>query len=139
MAPQKKTQAKATQNQSVPASAAPNVAEAKASSVSSPAKMDDEPKNDVKATPLICLNEATAKFGTWEVCVVKPKMQNYTYTWNGQERKGTNFRCTLVSTDDDTKYCLAEPGKYLRKGYERLSRRLPIANVAGCTSGQDQA
>ena len=111
MAPQKKAQAKAAQKASVPASAAPNDAEAEASSVSSPAKMDDEPKNDFKATPLICLNEATANFGTWEVCVVAPKMQNYTYTWDGQERKGTNFRCTLVSTDDDTQYCLAEVRK----------------------------
>ena len=140
MAPQGKTQAEASQvdwkkTQAEPAPAAPNDAEPKASCVPSPAKMDDEPKTDlkpvkpkastvssptkmddeptkdVKAIPLSFLTLATAKFGTWEVCVVRPKIETYTYSWNGQERQGQYFRCTLVSTDDDTKYCLAEVRK----------------------------
>ena len=96
---------KTSEKDTVPSSAATNAAGSQGSSVPPPAPPNDDPNDEAKATPLICLNEATGKFGTWEVCVVNPRMQNYTYIWQGQERKGTNFRCTLVSIEDDTQYC----------------------------------
>ena len=57
---------------------------------------------------LRCLNDATRKFAVWDVCVADAKVQEYTYMWEGQMRKGKTFRCTLVSIVDESQYCLAE-------------------------------
>ena len=61
-----------------------------------------------EATPLMILNDATRKFASWEVSVDRPRIEEYEYKWEGQNRKGKTFKCTLVWGPDDTQYCSAE-------------------------------
>ena len=35
-------------------------------------------------------------------------MEEYSYTWEGHQRKGKFFKCTLVWIPDNTQYCYAE-------------------------------
>jgi len=64
-----------------------------------------------EATPLSFLNDATRKFASWEVSVARPRIAEYTYYWEGRQRTGKIFHCTLVSVPDDTQYCSAEVRK----------------------------
>ena len=64
-----------------------------------------------EATPLSFLNDATRRFASWEVSVARPRIEGYTYNWEGRQRTGKLFHCTLVSVPDDTQYCSAEVRK----------------------------
>ena len=58
--------------------------------------------------PLAELNDASNKSGgTWLVDVYCPFNDTYEYAWQGKDRKGENFVCTLTCAQDKTKYCHA--------------------------------
>ena len=63
------------------------------------------------ATPMIQLSPQNAKRGTWEVAIAMPRMETYSYDWQGASRTTEVFRCFLVSTSEPAVYCLGEVKK----------------------------
>ena len=58
---------------------------------------------------LSMLNSASVKIGgVWDVAVCRPFEDKYKYVWQGKDREGCNFLCTLVSSDDPSQYCQAQ-------------------------------
>ena len=58
--------------------------------------------------PLAELNDASNKSGgTWLVDIYCPFNDTYEYQWQGKNRKGEIFMCTLTCAQDQTKYCHA--------------------------------
>ena len=78
------------------------------SAVASRVASDVASADGKEATSLMFLNEVTRKFDSWEVSVYMAHMEEYSYTWEGQQRKGKFFKCTLVWMPDNTQYCYAE-------------------------------
>ena len=63
-------------------------------------------KEVCKYESLKSMNNNTAKFASWIVCVRKPEVINVNFTdRSGQQQKGTRFQCVLTS-GEDTEYCL---------------------------------
>ena len=96
-----------------------------------------------EATSLMFLNEVTRKFDSWEVSVYMAHMEEYSYTWEGQQRKGKFFKCTLVWMPDNTQYCYAEirktkgsPADIFEKAVDtyRDGFRFRISKVASLSS-----
>ena len=58
--------------------------------------------------PLQELTDRSARIAQLKLSVFHPWEDQYSYTWDGQERSGTIFRCLLVDTEDPTSYCHAE-------------------------------
>ena len=55
------------------------------------------------------LNSASVKIGgMWDVYVCRPFEDKYKYVWQGKDREGCNFLCTLVSSEDPSQYCQAQ-------------------------------
>jgi len=79
-----------------------NAVESRASSEAAPVT------NEVEVTPLHFLNETTRKFASWDVSVAQPRLEDYTYMWDGKQRAGKYFRCLLVFVNDNAQYCCAE-------------------------------
>ncbi len=46
--------------------------------------------------------------GTWDVYILQPFEDKYSYTWQGKEREGANICCTLVCAQDTRQYCHAK-------------------------------
>ena len=61
--------------------------------------------------PLSFLNTTTAKLATFEVCMTNGHYEEYSYKWDGQDRKTKVFRNILVSVDDNSQYCIGEVRK----------------------------
>ena len=54
------------------------------------------------------LNKASVKAGgSWIVSIFCPRVDEYEYPWKGQQRKASNFMCTLVSHESPNHYCTA--------------------------------
>ena len=105
------------------------------SAVASRAANNGAPKADQKATPLMFLNDATRKFASWEVSVADPKMDEYTYIWEGQNRKTNIFKCTLVSVLDETQYCIGEIRKVRGSPadiFEKAKKHIKKASDSEC-------
>ena len=51
------------------------------------------------------LNKRSAQFGSWDVVIQQCLVDSYKYTYDGKERSGKNFSCTLVSPHDPSDYC----------------------------------
>ena len=58
--------------------------------------------------PLRELTDRSARIAQLKLSVFHPWEDQYSYTWDGQERSGTIFRCLLVDTEDPKSYCHAE-------------------------------
>ena len=63
------------------------------------------------ATPMIQLSPQNAKRGMWEIEIAVPRLETYSYDWQGVSRTTEVFRCDLVSTSAPTFYCLGEVKK----------------------------
>jgi len=50
------------------------------------------------------LTQGSSGIGTWTLRVVKVRVNDYEYIWQGQEKKGKKFECILLS-DDSNSYC----------------------------------
>ena len=81
-----------------------------AASVAQPAATQKEKGREVPPSylPLSELTDRSARIGQLMLSVFHPWEDNYTYTWEGQERSGTIFRCLLVDTENPIWYCHAE-------------------------------
>lgn len=62
-------------------------------------------------TPLAFLNPTTAKFAAFDVCTTNGHHEEYEYTWDNAVRKTKVWRTILVSTQDNSQYCLGEVKK----------------------------
>ena len=51
------------------------------------------------------LTPSTCGIATWNLRVVQPRVVEYTYLWQGQERKGKKLECILLSENSDS-YCM---------------------------------
>ena len=73
------------------------------------ASTDDDTAILQKAPPNSCalseLTQATCGIGTWTLRVVQPRVIQYNYNWQGQERQGKRLECILLSEDSDS-YCM---------------------------------
>ena len=58
--------------------------------------------------PLTQLTTRSARMAKLKLTVCATWEDFYTYTWDGQERNGTTFKCHLVDTIDPRSYCHAE-------------------------------
>ena len=77
--------------------------------------------------PLAQLNKASVKIGgEWCVIVFRPIEDNYEYTYQGKQRKGTNFLVTLVSAEDPSQYCQGQLKKNTKNTakYEQVKQAM---------------
>ena len=58
--------------------------------------------------PLTQLTTRSARMAKLKLTVCATFEDVYTYSWDGQERNGTTFKCLLVDTMDPRSYCHAE-------------------------------
>ena len=58
--------------------------------------------------PLKELTDRSARIGQFKLGIFQPWEDKYKYTYNGEERTATAFKCLLVDLDDPTWYCHAE-------------------------------
>ena len=65
---------------------------------------------DVAQPPpsLHLLSQSTGKRGSWDIAIADARIETYTYTWEGQTRTASAFRCSLVSVSDSSVYCMGE-------------------------------
>ena len=54
------------------------------------------------------LTDRSARIAQFKLSVFHPWEDSYTYSWGGEERKATAFKCLLVDVNDPTCYCHAE-------------------------------
>ena len=54
------------------------------------------------------LTDRSARIAQFKLSVFHPWEDSYKYSWGGEERKATAFKCLLVDVDDPTCYCHAE-------------------------------
>ena len=54
------------------------------------------------------LTDRSARIAKFKLSVFHPWEDSYKYSWGGEERNATAFKCLLVDVDDPTCYCHAE-------------------------------
>ena len=54
------------------------------------------------------LTDRSARIAQFKLSVFHPWEDSYKYSWGGEERKATAFKCLLVDVNDPTCYCHAE-------------------------------
>ena len=139
-----------TKTSSAPPPATKNGASA-GGAVAPRAASDAASTGEKETTPLMFLNNATKNFASWEVSVAWARIEDYEYKWEGQDRKGKVFMCTLVSVHDNQQYCVAEirktkgsPGDIFEKavktyqdGFHFKMSKLPVSIIIVGLGGED--
>jgi len=78
------------------------------------------------------LTDRSARIAQFKLSVFHPWEDNSTYSWGGEEKQGSAFKCLLVDVNDPTCYCHAE---YKKTGKNEKSYQAALKKFrAPCSS-----